>query len=325
MRFPLVCLAMEAVLGFGAPEAVQLLQHRLQLEGPRPQEQRLKAAEPINWVHFPKCGSSFLNAIIHLPGVCPVAANFTISEQSLGPCFLQIWTDVMCSQMCDQDKFRCKSDLSLPHPPIDNYLAEKGTLMGFFRDPDQRILSGYHDDMDNFASVDFRKFLHKYDEEPLSQMTDCTSEEGSQKVPLLDFAESWKGGMTYQLVVEHPTTQTLDPDRKKMTHADAVEAARRVQDGFAFVGITEQWNLSICLFRKMFGGLCQESDFIDTRPSDPGKSAHQAYDNSELLGWHDDIDEVVYSAALDVFRANLILFNVSHATCQECYIGGGVA
>ncbi|CAE7232576.1 unnamed protein product, partial [Symbiodinium necroappetens] len=119
MRFPwfsLVCLAMEAVLGLKPePEAVQLLQHRLQLQGP--QEPRLKAAEPINWIHSPKSGSSFLNAI------CPIAADLTISEQSLGPCFLQIWTDVMCPQLCDQDKFRCKSDLCMPHPPIDNYWA----------------------------------------------------------------------------------------------------------------------------------------------------------------------------------------------------------
>ena len=32
-------------------------------------------AEPISWIHFPKAGSSFINAIIHLPGVCPSMAN----------------------------------------------------------------------------------------------------------------------------------------------------------------------------------------------------------------------------------------------------------
>ena len=92
---------MEAVLGLKPqPEAVQLLQHRLQLQGP--QEPRLKAAEPINWIHSPKSGSCFLNAI------CPTAADLTISEQSLGPCFLQSWTDVMCPQLCDQDKCSAK-------------------------------------------------------------------------------------------------------------------------------------------------------------------------------------------------------------------------
>ena len=322
MLFALICWALcEMALSLES-ETMQLLQHRLALEGP--QEQRLKAAEPINWVHFPKAGTSFLNAIIHLPGVCPLAVNLTIGEQSLGPCFLQIWTDVMCSQLCDQEKFTCKSDLHMPHPPIDDYWAEKGTFMGFFRDPDQRILSGYHDDMDNLASVNIRDFLRMYDEDPLEQMANCTMEEGAPKIPILEFAESWKGGMTYQLVVEHPTTQTLDPDRKAMTRADAEKAARRVRDGFAFVGITEEWSLSVCLFHKMFGGSCQQSDFTDTRPSAAGKSAHVAYNTSELMGWHDDIDEVVYAAALDVFRANLMFFNVSHSTCRECYSRGGV-
>ena len=36
------------------------------------------------------------------------------------------------------------------------------------------------------------------------------------------------------------------------------------------------------------------------------------------MGWHDDLDEVVFEAALDVFRKNLISYNVSRETCQEC-------
>ena len=159
-------------------ETMQLLQHRLALEGP--QEQRLKAAEPINWIDFPKCGTSFLNAIMHLPGVCPLAANLTIGKQSFGSCFLHNWTSVMCSQLCDQEKFRCKSDLHMPHPPIDHYWAEKGSFMGFFRDPDQRILSGYHDDMHNFASVNLGDVLHTNEVRPFAN---CSRQEGAQKFP----------------------------------------------------------------------------------------------------------------------------------------------
>ena len=148
---------------------------------------------------------------------------------------------------------------------------------------------------------------------------------GLPKVPVLEFAEGWKGGMTYQLVTEDdhgiPTTT---PNRTKVTPADGLEAARRVREGFAFVGITEEWDLSICLFHRMFGGPCLGSDFEDTRPSSPGKSAHSEYNTSVLMGWHDDIDEIVYEAALEVFHKNLVLYNVSHDTCQECYRNAGI-
>eukprot|EP00439_Symbiodinium_sp_Y106_P051621 s1740_g6.t2 len=69
----------------------------------------------------------------------------------------------------------------------------------------------------------------------------------------------------------------------------------------------------------MFGGSCSPFEFVDTRPSFDGKSADQDYDTSQLQGWYDDIDDMVYAAAVDVFRKSLILFNVTQETCLECY------
>ena len=190
-----------------------------------------------------------------------------------------------------------------------------------FRDPDQRILSGYHDDANNFAAEDYGSYLvdmsrHKIQE----SKANCTGSmvRGLPKIPLSEFAETWKGGMTYQLVADQETTTALDPRRLRVTRRDATEAARRVREDFAFVGLTEEWDLSICLFHKIFGGSCHAFEFEDTRPSFAGKSADKDYDTSQLEGWHDDIDEVVYAAALEVFRRNLVLFNVSQETCQEC-------
>ena len=63
-------------------------------------------------------------------------------------------------------------------------------------------------------------------------------------------------------MTEHPDTQTLDPNRSKITLEVAQEAAKRVREGFAFVGITEEWDLSACLFHEMFGGDCHAWDFV---------------------------------------------------------------
>ena len=112
--------------------------------------------------------------------------------------------------------------------------------------------------------------------------------------------------------------------RPTMTSEDAEEGARRVREGFAWVGITEEWKLSICLFHRMFGGACHPSEFKDTRPSEPSKTAYADYNTSVLMGWHDDIDAVVYEAALDVFHQNVALHHVSHKSCSDCYQAAGL-
>ena len=192
--------------------------------------------------------------------------------------------------------------------------------MGMFRDPDQRILSGYHDEANNFAAEGYGNYLIDMSSHEIQATGEnCTGSlvRGLLKRPLLGFASAWKGGMTYQLTAEHQTMTALDSRRPTVTLQDALEAARRVREGFAFVGLTEQWDLSICLFHKMFGGPCRAFEFENTRPSYAGKTADQDYDTAQLQGWHDDIDEVVYAAASEVFRRNLILFNVSQETCEE--------
>merc|ERR1719284_879526 len=41
----------------------------------------LQAVMPIEWVHVPKTGTSFLNTLIHIPGACPgLPADFDVSS-----------------------------------------------------------------------------------------------------------------------------------------------------------------------------------------------------------------------------------------------------
>merc|ERR1712232_168988 len=47
--------------------------------------------------------------------------------------------------------------------------------------------------------------------------------------------------------------------------ADALRAVSIVQQ-LGFVGLTEQWPLSVCLFHAKFGGMCYRSSFVNVRP-----------------------------------------------------------
>ncbi|CAE7843379.1 unnamed protein product [Symbiodinium necroappetens] len=67
----------------------------------------LLAAEPLKWVHIPKCGTSFLNVLIHLPDVCPgVDDSFQVNREVMGDLFEVKFEDA-CPYVCDKTKFLC--------------------------------------------------------------------------------------------------------------------------------------------------------------------------------------------------------------------------
>merc|ERR1719382_2104639 len=96
-------------------------------------------------------------------------------------------------------------------------------------------------------------------------------------------------------------------------------AVNRLREGFAFIGITEQWDLSICLFRAMFGGVCVSTDFSNTRLGNESTSS-SLYDTSELHGFVDEHDGPVYAEALAMFSRGVNLYGVEEGKCTaDCW------
>ncbi|CAJ1371207.1 unnamed protein product [Effrenium voratum] len=256
-----------------------------------------RPALPLAWVHFPKCGSSFLNMLIHQPDFCDVAPGFSVDEDNFGTCFSFNFNDV-CEDLCDTQRLRCQP---VVHECIGSQYTElKGHMVGMFRQPEQRILSAYHDEQHNWLVEG-----------------DC-EEKAAPKPALPIFAELFGGTVTYQLTGEGYAGDhklPLLPDLPVRTRAMAEEAVRRVS-GFAFVGITDEWDLSVCLFHATFGTKCRALDFLDVRP---GTSEAEVYDTAPLRGYRDELDGMVYQEALRIFQANLLKYNVSMDSCQRCF------
>ena len=89
---------------------------------------------------------------------------------------------------------------------------------------------------------------------------------------------------------------------------DLVAKAAENLDKFAFAGITEVWDLSLCLFHRLMGSAMQKGDsqISNVQPGDgqkpAGASVHK-YDSG--LGFVDVADELVFKRVLDKFEAEL--------------------
>lgn len=104
---------------------------------------------------------------------------------------------------------------------------------------------------------------------------------------------------------------------KPPTDDEVKTALRRLRTDFAFIGITDKWDLSICLFSKMFNTSCHPYQFYNTRP---GVLANKkAYKTQGLRGFVDEADGQLYAEATLIFQENMAKHNVNMQTCQACF------
>jgi len=96
-------------------------------------------------------------------------------------------------------------------------------------------------------------------------------------------------------------------------------AKERLRESFVYVGITEEWDLSICLLHAVFGGDCLASDFVDSNPGQASNTSSSMYDISVLEGYQDLHDGAVYAEARAIFQEQMQRYGVSQETCQPCF------
>merc|ERR1712194_699803 len=171
-----------------------------------------------------------------------------------------------------------------------------GTML---RQPEQRLISMYY-------------YYGAVGSFGVGKMKTRTWTYETESPSLREYAD-WNAGCT----VRQLTMDVLVPCATVPlpTSEDVSVAINVLQEGFAFVGITEHWDLSVCLFRAMFGGQCVSSDFLNTRVG--YNSSSSDYDTSELYGWFDIWDGPVYSEALRMFESSRNAYGVDSQWCAS--------
>lgn len=169
----------------------------------------------------------------------------------------------------------------------------RGRLMTMVRNPQERLVSNYW----------YTKGLGKF----------------AQEMSLRDFAQRSSGCFVRMLTRDDPNA-CLDLNVTPPTPAEFQLAQSRLLAGFSFVGLQEQWDLSMCLFQKKFGGQCTEVDFLQLRPTQKqGHAAGERWNVSELDGFTDQWDTALYFSAKGMFEEDLRRHNVNPESCAACF------
>ena len=94
-------------------------------------------------------------------------------------------------------------------------------------------------------------------------------------------------------------------------------------NGFAFIGLTEEWSLSICLLHVMYGGECLAVEFMNTRPSSGARASPTI--GSSWGGATDTADLAVYAEASARFWKKVNELGVSRRYCRAKVCPGAPA
>ena len=112
----------------------------------------------------------------------------------------------------------------------------------------------------------------------------------------------------------------VGPPSKKAT---AVAISRL--DGFKFVGLTDEWERSVCLFHRMHGDRpCKPAELVNSRPTASPTGRRRVSGRSRApdyeaffheRGFVDRADGALFAAARERFERDVLRYNVSDESC----------
>jgi len=193
------------------------------------------------------------------------------------------------------------------HAPVPGW-TEYEHVVSMFRDPKRRLVSGY---------------FHNYHDCPsLRSKFYCPGE--NLKCPHLFRTPFWRqqqrlreyhgcvsGCQAHMLAGNgcgiHGTPRFVNDKEDK---EKAIEAVKRL----GFVGLTEEWPMSVCLFHAKFGGECYKASFKNVRP---GKMKHRYDVFLDFVKWNMGIDDDLYSAAHKRFWQDIASHGVTPERCRK--------
>ena len=265
---------------------------QLDAESTPEQRERLKSALPLVWVHVPKSGTSFANALLHHVGICPKwpsCAMLLPGEKDAQ--FLKDWD---LGELCEDgfaEDYRPPGHRSAG-AALTLHGAEHGAM--FLRQPEQRMLAAHTDGW------------------PEASM--------SRDVPLTTYARG-TAGCTVKMLTRRGTTGSERAQESYCAFDGDPPSTKEVETAisrlykFAFIGLAEEWDASICLFHAQFGGRCHDFESAEVLEDAPPASAMPNASSVPV----DKYDGELYAAAQEIFQSRLEEYGiVPGQQCEYC-------
>jgi hypothetical protein len=194
-----------------------------------------------------------------------------------------------------------------------------GSFYGMFRHPDRSLPSNYLR-MLTFPIGSPQTCLRSMGVNVTAQHTTQRLRNLSydtSRQALLAYAAHRQGHTTMMLAGQRVQGWSACPARRRPTPKLALALSRL--DGFRFVGLTDDWELSTCLFHAMHGRRpCKSAELVNTRPTAHGThTADVAQREFARRGFRDHADEALFLAARERFHRDLRAWNVTRALCVE--------
>ena len=256
-----------------------------------------QAIEPIFYLHVPKCGSSFATAIAHLGCGDKIDKKMRLEEPGKRGRATQEW-----NQKCGDGRF---ARFESGHAPLDEIMSDQSLskVVMMIREPKARISSGY---------------IHNlHDCTPLQEKYNIKDQDGRHWQPkgavdpaiLGEYATCVHSCMTNMLIGRDCAYNHGEPSEEQQA-LDREEALARLPK-LGFVGLTDQWDLSMCLWHAKFGGECLPAEFTNVRP------AWAQYDGGNLSESFQMNDQAIYEKAAKLFAAELEKYGVTPDSCAR--------
>ena len=241
---------------------------------------------PILWLHIPKCGSTFSITVLHYACAEELPAWHLVFMALLGnEPSTRMAHALHIRHAAERPGWACGRALRLPflgHKPLT---PESDRIVAMFRRPAQRIISAWVDHRHaDGMEWHVRRTLPK-------------------NISVADFAR-FEGiaGCATKLLTGSRCAASVSIDDARVDRAVATLRSGR----FAFVGLVERWDESVCLFHATMGvgsypiaGELQHFGHSRAALRRPGGR----YDEGWLRGFVDTADERVYAEAVAVFDA----------------------
>ena len=250
----------------------------------------------VKWMHIPKAGTSIWNTVIHF---CypSLPASVRLQEN-------QFEAELEFERGADA---RC-SAFPRSHWPMDLSLCQEDVLwLTMVRDPVKRLVSAY------------KYGGHAVGLDPLERgrlLADSVT-------TLPQFADfpGVKGCQARMLSGSYCASEANSP----FTALDGLRLSRTVIHRMGFIGLTERWDESVCLFHAMYGGEVFEVEFQNNRPSDTIRQIRyepKIRHPSPILQEHidmieDPVDSLAYTWALRWFDEQLRYHSQAVESCLK--------